>query len=343
MEQFPIRIATLEQDDDGYYGIFREVIESQKAINQAMIQIQLLANVNKVYVNKTAVDDINKFKDTFNRVNSIIEMKDINGVRIDNLNGDIVQAYHIIDNALNRIKTVLNLNDSFLGAMGSSASGRQIKIQQGMTVGSISYIAKDIESIYEFLGEDILRFAQKYYKSYKIIRVTDELTGDRYNAINVPFTMPTDDGGYELVPKNIDYDDEGNANIEYWRERETQIEFLDFEIEITTANYNENDDLERVQLDQLINGGAGAFLQQASPASYAKVVALSMKAMKTRNSEYIAEIFGEVANQLQPAPTADPRLIGNAPQAQGGGAGAMLDALGATNDLAPDGYNRPKG
>ena len=343
MGQFPIRPIYLEKDDKGYYGVFREVLESQKAINQALIQIQLLVNVNKVYVNKTAIEDLSEFRKAFNRVNSIIQVKDINGIKVDNLHGDVIAQYQIIDKSLERIKRILNLNDSFLGMMGSSASGRQIKLQQNMSASALNYITSNIEYMYECMGMDILSFSKKYYKAYKVIRIADQRNGDRFIELNKPFMMPRDDGqGEEVAVKDIEYDKDGNAKVIPWIERDTQIEFLDYDIEITTANYNETDDLEKLQLDQLIAGQAGAYLMNTDPASFGKVVALSMRAMKTRNSEYIADIFDQVANKLNQAPTMDPRAAQGGP-AGGADMGSIMSAIGMTNDAQPDGYNQPKG
>lgn len=343
MQTLPIRPTFLEKDSRGFYGIFREVLESQKAINQALIQIQLLVNVNKVYVNQTAVDNIEEFKKLFNRVNSIIPVRDINGIKVDNLHGDIIAQYTIIDKSLERIKQILNLNDSFLGMMGSSASGRQVKLQQNMSAAALNYITNTLEYMYQCIGLDILDFAKIYYKAYKVIRIADKRNGDRFIEINKPFLMPNlETGQPEMVIKEIHYDEKGNATIEPWLEQETQIEFLEFDIEVTTANYNETDDIEKIQLDNLLAGPAGQFLMNTDPASYGKVVALAMRAMKTRNSEYIAEIFEQVANKLGGAQTMDPRAVASGAMEQGN-PGEMLSAMGATNDMAPAGYNLPKG
>jgi len=344
MKQFPIRPIYLEKEDKSYYGVFKEVLESQKAINQALIQIQLLANVNKVYVNKTAVDNIEEFKKAFNRVNAIIPVKDINGIRIDSLNGDIITQYNIIDKSLERIKRILNLNDSFLGMMGSSASGRQIKLQQNMTASALTYITSNIEYMYECIGQDILEFAKIFYNAYKVIRIADQRNGDRFIEINKPFMMPREDGsGEDVAIKDIEYDKDGNAKIIPWIEKDTQIKFLNYDIEITTANYNESDDIERLQLEQIIAGPAGQFLMNADPSSYSKVVALGMRAMKTRNSEYIADIFEQVAQKLQPAPTMDPRAVASGAVEGEDNIGALASAIGMSSDAAPDGYNKPKG
>ena len=60
--KFPYRVQKVHTSDiPEYYGIFREVIESQKAINQALLKLQLMANSSKAFVETGAVEDIDEF------------------------------------------------------------------------------------------------------------------------------------------------------------------------------------------------------------------------------------------------------------------------------------------
>ena len=338
--RFTMRPFTMEKTEDAeYYGLFREVLESQKAINQALIQIQLLANTNKIFIRENSVKDINTFKKQFDRVNAVIQIKDLSDYKIENMSGDVIAQYNIISNALDRIKQVLNLNDSFLGMQGSSASGRQVKLQQNMTASALNYLTSKINFIYTKLAEDILSLAKIYYKANKIIRVTDDINGDKYVEINKPITI----NGEVQFKDEINYTEDGKAVLKPWIDRDTMIDDLEYEVEITTSNYNETDDMERVQLDAIIQGPAGQMLLQADPASYAKVVAIQTKGMKTRNSEYIAKVFEDVANKLSGAPTQDPREGNTSQQSGGTAAGSIMSAAGMTNDAQPAGYNQPKG
>ena len=71
--RWPYRIQKLHSSNKAeYYGLFREVVETQKAINQALLQIQLMANTTKVFVQDGAVDNIEEFKTAVNRVNGVI-------------------------------------------------------------------------------------------------------------------------------------------------------------------------------------------------------------------------------------------------------------------------------
>ena len=123
--QFPYRvIQTITSDKSEFQSIFNDVKESQKAIDQAILQIQQLANTNKVIVEANAVEDMEKLATEINRVNAIIEIKDITKIKLENLSGDVITQYGLINNALDRIQRVLGINDSFLGVAKASDSGR---------------------------------------------------------------------------------------------------------------------------------------------------------------------------------------------------------------------------
>ena len=340
--RFSIKPFIMETDDENkYYGLFREVLESQKAINQALIQIQLLVNTNKVFVNTNIVKDLELFKKQYDRVNAVVGISDLNGYRVENLSGEVIQQYNIISSALDRIKQVLNLNDSFLGMAGSSASGRQVKLQQNMTASALQYLTSKLNFIYTTLAKDIIELSKLYFVANRVIIVNDSINGDKYVELNKPVTI----NGEVQFKDDIKYLEDGTAVLEPWIDRDTTITDLDYEIEVTTSNYNETDDMERVQLDGIIQGPAGQMLLHTDPASYAKVVEIQVKGMKTRNSEYIADIFEQVAQKLSGAQTQDPRQAMGNRQANGGtsNAGALSQAIGMNNDAAPAGYNQPKG
>jgi len=55
----PYRLQKLNSSNrTEYYGIFREVKESQHAINQALIKIQVMVNTQKAFVDVNAIDDL---------------------------------------------------------------------------------------------------------------------------------------------------------------------------------------------------------------------------------------------------------------------------------------------
>jgi hypothetical protein len=345
-----------ENDKAEIYGPFRELVETQKAINQALLQIQLLVNSDKVLVQDSALQqgDLNTFETQYNRVNAIIKVADVNGVKVINLSTEVIEQYRILDAALDRVQKVLNINDAFMGTSMASDSGRKVRLQQNSSISSMNYLTEHLEFILEELARDIANHAKQYYTSERVLRVTDESTADRWLELNKPFEMPNgqvnEDGtlGTELMYRESlsedgtpEQQEDGSYTVEPIVDQETTLDFDELDIAVTSNSFNDSDDIERLTLETIVQGPAGTFLMNARPAAFAKVLNLHVKALKSRHSEEIAEIFSETAQMLEPAQTRDPRDVA-AQQGQGGGEGigALTDALGATNDAQPAGYNQ---
>jgi len=151
--RFPFRVVKMSKSDKAeYYGPFREIVETQKAINQALLQIQLLINTSKAFVEDGAVEDIEEFKELFNRVNAVIPITSLQGIKIEDMSRDTAAQYAIIDQALGRIKMVLGINDSFLGQAYASDSGRKVKIQQMASSSQLTMIVNRIGAMFKFVG-----------------------------------------------------------------------------------------------------------------------------------------------------------------------------------------------
>lgn len=132
----PYRLHKLNANNttNEYYGIFREVVESQIAINQALVKIQLLVNSSQVYVEEGMVDDIEELVDAINRVNSIIQVKSLEGIKVVEMSKQVAEQYVIIDKALDRIQRVLSINDAFLGMAYAADSGTKVRIQLNASI-----------------------------------------------------------------------------------------------------------------------------------------------------------------------------------------------------------------
>jgi len=187
----PYTLVNLQNSNKAeYYGIFREVIEAQKAVNQALVQLQLLVNSNKVIVETDAVDDIDTFTDAVARVNGIIEVDDIKGVLIVNMSQDVLNQYTIIDNAFKRIKDVLGINDAMLGQAMASDSGRKVKLQKNTGLATLRYLTGPLELFHKRQAQLIVGLISQYYTAHQVLRVTDEITGTRFMEINTPLILP---------------------------------------------------------------------------------------------------------------------------------------------------------
>lgn len=317
--RWPYRVQKLHSSDKSeFYGIFREVVESQKAINQALLQIQLMSNTTKVFVEEGSVEDIDEFKTAVNRVNGVIPVLKLGGIRVDQMTKEVLDQYTIIDRALDRVQRVLGINDSFLGMAYASDSGRKVKLQQSATIMSLRYITARIESFYKSLAIDVAYLAQQYFRANQFLLLTDAMTGERWVELNKPITMPTgevDDMGQPvqqpillevLDPGSREpmEDDEGNILLAPVSEEGTDFEFTDFNIRVESVAYNDEDEKGQLMLESVMSGNIGQMLSQVNPAGFFKVSALAMKTMGTKYSPQISQIMEETANMLSQDPAA---------------------------------------
>ncbi len=320
--RWPYRVQRLHASDKSeYYGIFREVIESQHALNQAVIKIQLMVNSEKAFVEDGAVENINDFTDAFNRVNAVIPVVSLSGVKIEKMSREIQEQYLIIDKALDRIQRVLGINDSFLGMAFASDSGRKVKLQQNATIMSLRYITARIESFYKSLGQDIANLVKQYYHANQIIMVTDQVVGQRWTEINKPmmeFTGQIGPDGQPIMqpillpttdPANGELmtDEEGNIILAPVSEQGTEFNFLPFQIKIESNSYNDEDEKAQLMLETVMSGQIGQMMSQINPAGFLQMSALSLKSMKTKYSpdmvkvlEQTAQMLGQTANAPEP-------------------------------------------
>ena len=318
--KWPYRVQKLHSSDKvEYYGIFRDILESQKAINQALLQIQLMANTTKVFVQEGAVTNIENFKTLINRVNSVIPVNDLGGIRIDQMSKEVLDQYTLIDKALDRIQRVLGINDSFLGMAYASDSGRKVKLQQSATIMSLRYFTARIESFYQSLASDIANLAKQYYRATQFLRVTDEMTGIRWVEINKPmemFTGKMDDQGQPIFkpilmevidPANGEMveDEEGNILLAPISEDGTDFEYSNADIKIESSSYNDEDEKGQLMLESVMSGQIGQMLANVNPAGFFKVSSLAMKTMGTKYSPQISAILEQTAQQLGGDPQAE--------------------------------------
>lgn len=298
-----------------YYGIFREVTETQHAINQALIKIQLLVNTKMAFVEEGSVENLADFKDAFNRVNAVIEVKDLQGIKIESLSKEIVDQYEIINNALNRIQRLLSINDSFLGMAYASDSGAKVKLQQNASMVALRYMTAKIEQFYNLLGWDIVNLVTQYYTANDMFRIADSYEGFRWVEINKPVEVPTgrvdpQTGVPEtqtvfeevLDPDNNEpiVNDKGEIVLAPIPTLDTDIAFTKADIEIASVSYNDEDEKNQMLLEQVLNGSAGQILSQVNPAGYFKMSSLAIRNTKSKYSLEISKIFEDTANMLNP-------------------------------------------
>ncbi len=341
--KFPYRVQRINTSDrTEHYGIFREVVETQNAINQALIKIQLMASTQKAYVEEGAVNNIADFTHAFNRVSSVIEVLDLSRIKIDNLSKEVLDQYTIIDKAFDRVQRILNINDSFLGMAFASDSGRKVKLQQNATITALRYLTVRIEQFYRLLGWDIANLIKQFYTAEQAVRITDETTGSRWIQLNKPLQIfsgeinpqtgqPIMEYAYEEVidPSSGEVMEDEDDNILFAPipEEETEIAFTNVDIEITSVSYNDEDEKNQLMLETILSGNIGQLLASTNPAGYFQAASLSMKSMQTKYSPDIAKILNETAVKLggDPAFSEQVRQVaaGNVGNAEGSLSGQL--------------------
>ncbi len=334
--QSPYRIVLMSNSDKAeHYGPFREVIETQKAINQALIQIQLLINTKKAFVEASAVEDIDEFSDQFNRVNNVIVVKDLNGIKLEDLSRDVIDQYNIIDKSLSRIQTVLGVNDSFLGQAFASDSGRKVNIQQASTKSQLSVVVKRIQFLYKMVGTDVVNFIQQYYTSTQILRVSDKINGDRFLALNQPLLDPMN--GQPTYDEELDPDTgepmedaDGNMLMTPLNDPDTDIKFVEVDVKVEAVPYNNAAEQNQLLFETFLNGPLGQAVLQTNPAGYYKIAAMQTSEIGTKSSQAISEVLAQTGQQVAGGQM-DPRLA----QAGGDTQAIMGGALGGSNGGGP--------
>jgi len=324
----PYRVVkTNFSQEKEYYGIFREILETQNAINQALIKLQLLVNTQKAFVQDGAVEDLADFTTAFNRVTAVIPVKDLSGIKVETLGREAMEQYAIIDKALDRVQRILGMNDSFLGMAYASDSGRKVKLQQNAAMVALRYFTSRVDVFYRLMGWDMALLIKQYFHSHQVIRIADDMAGERWTELNKPMQSfqgqvdprtgePVMETEFEeaLDPRTGEpmIDDDGNFIIAPIPEPGTELAVSKFDIEITTNAYNDEDEKNLVMIEQVLQGSVGQLLAQVNPAGYFKAASLSMESMKTKNSPQIANILDQTAQMLSQNQQAEQQASGMA-------------------------------
>lgn len=306
--KFPYRVQKLQYTSHTeYYGLFREVVETQKSINQALLKIQLMANSKMIFVQKNSVANLKNFTDDVSKVNAVVPVEDLNGILVHNQTSDVSEQYAIIDKALERIKTMLSINDSFLGMAYASDSGKKVQLQQQASVVALKYLTTNIESFYRLLGKDILSLIKQYYRATDVIAISDNYQGQRFIELNTPQVNMGADGQpyipmeYVIDPETGDNvkDEEGRLVMQPVPTAESDIQFTEADVIVESVAYNDEMQQNQQILDGLLNGNMGQFLMTTNPVGYAQVSALALQNLKSKVSPELSQIFMQTAQMIQ--------------------------------------------
>ena len=310
---FPYRVQKLHESTiPEFYGLFRDIIATQDAINQAVIKIQLYVNSERIFYTDDAVENIDKFKAAIQRVEGVIKVLSLDGIKIESLTKTVAEQYQIINNALDRVNKILCINDSFLGMAFASDSGVKVNIQKTSSVIALRYMTIKIEQFYKLLGMDLLNLIKQYFYSSDVIRITDEYEAIRWVELNKPIMIPSGktlpDGTPQLKYVFEEYidpatgktmeDEEGNIVMSPIPTLGSEIAFTDVDIRIITVNFNDEDEKAAETINGIVNGAIGNILSQVHPAGYFKLASMLVKSSKTKYAREASEILLQASAML---------------------------------------------
>jgi hypothetical protein len=272
-----------------------------------------MVNVEKIFVQEGSVENIEDFTRLVNRVNAVIPVLQLAGIKIEKLTAEVQGQYIIIDKALDRIQRILGINDSFLGMAYASDSGRKVKLQQNATIMSLRYVTARIQAFYASLGQDVAYLIRQYYTASQVLRVSDEVNGERWVQLNQPIeefsgALNPRTGQPIMAPVLLEKldpasgkpmeDDEGNIILEPVSEPDTNFKFADFDIRVDASAYNDEDEQNQLIIETMMSGQMGQMLAQVNPAGFFKVGSLVLRTSKTRYSNEIASVFEQTGQML---------------------------------------------
>ena len=334
----------VERATNQYYGDFKLIKGNQIALNQAIVTLQGILNGFKVIAQEGSVGQQHKreFNDALYTPNQVAYVNNVNGIMIHNLQPQAQTQKEKIVFSNQAMFEVLGLNPAFLGFGDASSSGRKVGLQQNAAINSLTRLDTHLKRWNKYVVLDIMHLASVYKNAHEYITLTDEFNQQAQIEVNQPEVLRMNVGDtVQYVPHTIKGKD---GIVRYKTYGGTGLDELQADVEIFTSDMNGSESVDAVMLDQLLNGMAGQALMNANPAAYFYAMSLKLKNLKTKHSEEIAQIYGNLAMQMGYMPTLDPRaamtnqtgVLGNV----NGAAGQLAEALGATSDLAPQGYNQ---
>lgn len=311
---FPYRVQKVgDFDSSEYYGMFHGLINTQYAINESLIKIQLMANTRLVFVQQDAVEDLDQVEEEINKVGAVIPVLDINGIDVRSHSAEVREQYELIEKGLKRVQSVLGINNSVLGAAFASSSAKKVRLEQGATTKALGTTTTKLEEFYRLVGMDICNLIKQYYTANEVLKIADTDIGFSWAEINAPFERYTGRNDINGAPimetpfeevrdpesNEVVKDENGNIIVAPQATLASDLSLVKFDIDIDPAAYDDNAELDLQMLQTVVSGAPGNTLLQLKPQSYLKVIGKAIRATKTSSSGVIATIFEELGLEIE--------------------------------------------
>lgn len=163
-----------KRDRDGRpYGLVALMMDAQKEINVNLSKAnESLRSRHLLYqpgaLGATTADQAAK---AIARANFVLEVADVNGVKIGTDAADTALFINLMDRAEKHLDDIVGNNEASYGDQGNEKSGVAIQArvaQQGLTLGKVF---DNLKFARQFVGEMLIALMQRYYTPQKLLRV----------------------------------------------------------------------------------------------------------------------------------------------------------------------------
>ena len=183
-EGFPLVVEFVYRKQQDHFGIFKDIIPLQDAINYARLRLQNMLGSVKIILGQNNVDDVWEFALQYREDDSVTEVKDINQVKEIRQSADIQQLIATIMDARQQIKEIIGANDEFLAMANNRLSGEAISKRLDIGSMGISRFIKASMRLQRRTIETAAKMVQQFYDSERVMQIVEPDEATRYFTVN---------------------------------------------------------------------------------------------------------------------------------------------------------------
>ena len=320
---FPYIIYKMNDEVLGseFYGIMRDAVEKNKAINASGIsQLRTINTQKKFYEEDALVDDEQTVEDALHAPGkSMIRVGDVTKI-VDAIKPGAAQEQQLIkDQQTKDMEQELGINPALLGLGFASDSGRKIEIQRGAAITSLNKTKRRIQELFRHIARACVSYIGQYYTFSYAYKIAESSTVDRWVEINQPAQVVVRDENGEIVldengvpvtnyvyeraldPSNNEpmVDDDGNQIWIPITTFESEIRVFRGDVVIDTTSYDSEKETNLQLALGLMNSNHSQYLQSVAPDLYLITLAKLFRSFKNVESIEVAEAYEAAAERFK--------------------------------------------
>ncbi len=181
---FPFVVEFVNRKKEFHFGIFRDILPLQDAINYAKLRLHNMLGSAKIIVEKGAVDDVWEFMVEYSRDDAVVEANSIGGIKEIKQSADVQQLIGVIMDARQQIKEIIGANDEFLAMANNRLSGEAISKRLDIGSMGINRFIKASMRLQRRTFERVAKMVQQYYDSERVMQIVEPDEGVKYFTVN---------------------------------------------------------------------------------------------------------------------------------------------------------------